>query len=215
MVPITVDNSARMDPNDLQRLLHECLNLKDDQGNPAPRAVYAVVAIVGSTEHSACDPLKDILDVRDEVNAFSIVSKRRSLTLSTQFQRKGLSFVLHADGAWGAYFATTIPEIIVQDSLRLSSEFDNNRMNLVEYNKARLNIFVPTVPLNTKTLEGIVHMRDCDSITVDPHKSGYIQYPAGGLLYRDECMRYLVTWTSPIVYCNDLQSIGVFGVKGR
>ncbi|KAJ3903671.1 pyridoxal phosphate-dependent transferase, partial [Lentinula edodes] len=176
VISVTVDNSARMDPNDLRRLLHECLNLKDAQGNPAPRAVYAVVAIVGSTEHGACDPLKDILDVRDE------------------FRRKGLSFVLHADGAWGAYFATTIPEII--------------------YDKARLDIFVPTVPLNTKTLESIVRMRDCDSITVDPHKSGYIQYPAGGLLYRDERMRYLVTWTSPIVYRNDLQSIGVFGVEG-
>ncbi|KAF8824088.1 hypothetical protein HHX47_DHR9000097 [Lentinula edodes] len=196
VVPVKVDNSARMDPNDLRRLLHEGLNLKDAQGNPAPRAVYAVVAIVGSTEHGACDPIKDILDIRDE------------------FRKKGLSFVLHGDGAWGTYFATAIPEVIVQESISLSSQWSHTSMKIGEYNKARHDVFVPTVPLKTKTLESIVHMRYCDSITVDPHKSGYLQYPAGGLLYRDQRMRYLVTWTSPIVYRNDLQSIGVFGVEG-
>ncbi|KAJ4485314.1 pyridoxal phosphate-dependent transferase [Lentinula aciculospora] len=196
VIPVKVDDSARMDPNDLRRLLHECLNLKDAQGNAAPRAVYAVVAIIGSTEHGACDPVKDILDIREE------------------FRKKGLSFVLHADGAWGTYFATAIPEIVVQQSISLSSEWSHTSMKLGDYNKARHDVFVPTVPLKTKTLESITHMRHCDSITVDPHKSGYIQYPAGGLLYRDQRMRYLVTWTSPIVYRNDLQSIGVFGVEG-
>ncbi|KAJ3785409.1 pyridoxal phosphate-dependent transferase [Lentinula aff. detonsa] len=196
VIPVKVDDSARMDPNDLRRLLQECLDQKDAQGNPAPRAVYTVVAIVGSTEHGACDPVKDILDVREE------------------FRKKGLSFVLHADGAWGTYFATAIPEIVIQKSISLSSQWSHTSMKLGEYNKARHDVYVPTVPLKTKTLESITHMRHCDSITVDPHKSGYLQYPAGGLLYRDERMRYLVTWTSPIVYRNDLQSIGVFGVEG-
>ncbi|KAJ3967966.1 pyridoxal phosphate-dependent transferase [Lentinula raphanica] len=196
VIPVKVDEAARMEPNDLRRLLQECLDQKDAQGNPAPRAVYAVVAIVGSTEHGACDPVKDILDVREE------------------FRRKGLSFVLHADGAWGTYFATAIPEVVIQRSITLSHTWSSTDMKLGEYNKARHDVFVPTVPLKTKTLESIAHMRHCDSITVDPHKSGYIQYPAGGLLYRDERMRYLVTWTSPIVYRNDLQSIGVFGVEG-
>jgi len=48
-----------MDPADLRRRLQECLDNKI--------AVFAVVAIIGSTEHGACDPLKDIIDIRDEV----------------------------------------------------------------------------------------------------------------------------------------------------
>lgn len=75
--------------------------------------------------------------------------------------------------------------------------------------------FVPTLPLKPKTIQSLVHLRYCDSITVDPHKSGYIQYPAGGLLYRDQRMRFLITWTSPIVYRDDKGSIGVYGVEGR
>lgn len=50
------------------------------------------------------------------------------------------------------------------------------------------------------------------------HRSGYCPYPAGGLCYRDGRMRYLVTWTSPVIFreadANKGESIGVYGVEG-
>ncbi|KAH8099827.1 pyridoxal phosphate-dependent transferase [Cristinia sonorae] len=189
VIPVAVDNSARMDPQDLRSKLRACLDAKDAQGNAAPRAVYAVVAIIGSTEHGACDPLKDIVDIREE------------------FRKEGLSFVIHADGAWGTYFTSTIPDTEMY--------IDHSATSLEEAsNKSDESDFVPTVTLKPKTKESLLHLRHCDSVTVDPHKSGFIQYPAGGLLYRDQRMRYLVTWTSPIVYRNDPESIGVYGVEG-
>ncbi|KAH8099816.1 pyridoxal phosphate-dependent transferase [Cristinia sonorae] len=184
MIGVKVDNSARMAYEDLRTQLQTCLD--------ANRAVYAVVAIIGSTEHGACDPLKEIIDIRKE------------------FCKKGLSFVLHADGAWGTYFATMIPKPVKARCLELAM----SNLPWDEYHKNRHSNFVPTLPLKTKTIESVTLLQCCDSITVDPHKSGYIQYPAGGLLYRDQRMRYQVTWTSPIVYRNDLESIGVFGVEG-
>lgn len=47
-------------------------------------------------------------------------------------------------------------------------------------------------------------------------RSGYVNYPAGGLCYRDERMKYLITWTSPIVYHagDEEGSMGVYGVEG-
>jgi glutamate/tyrosine decarboxylase-like PLP-dependent enzyme len=47
-------------------------------------------------------------------------------------------------------------------------------------------------------------------------RSGYVNYPAGGLCYRDERLKDLITWTSPIVFHEDdaLESIGVYGVEG-
>ncbi|KAL0947752.1 hypothetical protein HGRIS_013830 [Hohenbuehelia grisea] len=186
MIPVPVDESARMVPESLRKCLQECLD--------AQRAVYAVVAIIGSTEHGACDPLKDILDIREE------------------FQKKGMSFVVHADGAWGTYFAAAIPQDVVKRVLRLSRK---SKTSSEMYSHALHDNFVPTLPLKPKTIESIVHMRFCDSITVDPHKSGYIQYPAGGLLYADGRMRFLVTWKSPIVYRQgEAESIGVYGVEG-
>ena len=58
-------------------------------------------------------------------------------------------------------------------------------------------------------------MRYADSITVDPHKSGYILYPSGGLCYRDGRMRFLLTWTAPVLSRGSVTSIGIYGVEGR
>ena len=43
--------------------------------------VYAVVAVIGTTEEGAVDPLDKVIELRDE------------------FKEKGLSFVVHADAA--------------------------------------------------------------------------------------------------------------------
>jgi glutamate/tyrosine decarboxylase-like PLP-dependent enzyme len=103
--------------------------------------------------------------------------------------------VLHADGAWGTYFHTTL------------HEDPNDHRGTID--------FVPSIALKEETQASLRHLRECDSVTVDPHKSGYIQYPAGGLLYRDERMRYLVTWTSPVVNRAGEESIGIYGIEGR
>lgn len=63
-----------MDPAALEKLLEERLQRR--------QAVYAVVAIIGTTEHSCVDPIDRIVALREK------------------FQKKGLSFVIHADAAW-------------------------------------------------------------------------------------------------------------------
>jgi len=76
--------------------------------------------------------------------------------------------------------------------------------------------FVPKFALRKHTEAQLHALKFADSITIDPHKSGYIPYPAGALCYRDERMRYLITWTAP--YLSDgktADSIGVFGIEGR
>ncbi|QRV81994.1 Pyridoxal-dependent decarboxylase conserved domain [Ceratobasidium sp. AG-Ba] len=87
IINIPVDNYARMDATALDGLLKECLDNK--------RAIYVVVSIMGSTDHGAVDPLADVVILREK------------------YQRLGLSFALHADCAWGGYFASTLHEEIV------------------------------------------------------------------------------------------------------
>ncbi|KAF4501132.1 L-tyrosine decarboxylase [Fusarium agapanthi] len=48
------------------------------------------VVIIGSTEHGACDPLRQVVELREG------------------FQTRGLSFAIHADAAWGGYFSSMI-----------------------------------------------------------------------------------------------------------
>lgn len=63
MIDVNVDDGARIDVDDLKTKLKGCLENK--------RAVYAVVAIIGSTEHGACDPLDEIVSLRGSTDVGS------------------------------------------------------------------------------------------------------------------------------------------------
>ena len=180
LIPVPVDDAAHMDIDKLDELLTKCVEKK--------QAVYAVVAIMGSTEHGACDPLHDIVELRKKYE-----------------RDHGLSFVIHADAAWGGYFRS----MLVKPPL--SSDNARRRQGLGE----ERDTFVPKLALNPYTEKHLYSLKDCDSITIDPHKSGYILYPAGGLCYRDQRLRYLVTWSSPVIHRPNEDSIGVYGVEGR
>lgn len=178
-----VDDQARMDAGALRGMLEDALTKQ--------QAIYSVVAIIGSTEHGAVDPLVSVLKLRQE------------------FEKKGLSFVVHCDAAWGGYFASCIrdTEIMREDN------FTGIPVRTMGFAEAD-NGFVPTMALTPYTQKQLAWFGRADSITIDPHKSGYCPYPAGGLCYRDSRMRYLVTWTSPVVYRGEVESIGVYGVEG-
>ncbi|CAG8599100.1 46_t:CDS:10, partial [Diversispora eburnea] len=179
LLSVPVDNAARMDVKKLDKLLLECVNKK--------QAVYAVVAIMGSTEHGACDPLDDIVKLREKYE-----------------RNYGLSFVIHADAAWGGYFRS----ILVKPPP--GPDYTRRRKGLEQERDS----FIPLLALNPYTKKHLDSLKHSDSITIDPHKSGYIPYPAGGLCYRDQRMRYLNTWTSPVVFRTNELSIGVYGVEG-
>ncbi|KAF9872470.1 pyridoxal-dependent decarboxylase domain protein [Colletotrichum karsti] len=177
VVGIPVDLGARLDLEKLKERLQKSLEEK--------QPVFAVVAIMGSTEEGAVDPLSGVLALRK------------------QFQAKGLSFLVHADAAWGGYFCSMLPkDYRPGDVINLPTEM------------GAADGFVPDASLRAETQEDLYAMRFADSITVDPHKSGYIPYPAGGLCYRDGRMRFLVTWTSPYLSRGSVTSIGIYGVEG-
>lgn len=183
VIGIEVDDGARIDLTDLANHLQKCVDNE--------QAVYAVVAIIGSTEEGAVDRLSHILSMRQ------------------RFQAEGLSFLVHADAAWGGYFATMLP----RDLMDMPSEHGMALPS--EGVDAGPEGFVPDLSLKVETQEDLMALRYADSITVDPHKAGYIPYPAGSLVYRDGRIRHMVTWTSPVISRGSVTSIGVYGVEGR
>ena len=110
-----VDDNARMDIGVLRTKLQECLDAK--------RAVYAVVAVIGSTEEGAVDPLDKILELRDE------------------FLHKGLSFIVHADAAWGGYYASMLREPLKMPRMPEMPEMPRvPRMPLVRNQNEEVNL---------------------------------------------------------------------------
>ncbi|KAH9080388.1 pyridoxal phosphate-dependent transferase [Lactarius deliciosus] len=145
----------------LDTLLADCVKHR--------QAVYAIVVIMGTTEHGSVDPLSRILALR------------------RKYQQQGLSFLIHADAAWGGYFRSMlVPNPGLTGS---ESHLDDPT-------------FYATLPY-------------ADSVTLDPHKSGYTPYPAGALCYQDGRLRYMVTWNSPVIGFEDESlKMGVYGVEG-
>ncbi|KAH9946373.1 PLP-dependent transferase [Epithele typhae] len=177
---VPVDTNARMNISSLRTLLQECLDTK--------RAVYSIVAVIGSTEEGAVDPLDEMVKLRDE------------------FAAKGLSFIVHADAAWGGYFASMIrdePPLAGHEPMEGTPREDPPRE------------FVPSMTMRRSSITQFEALCGADSITIDPHKAGYVPYPAGGLCYKDGRMRYLLTWSAPYLAQNtEGESIGIYGIEG-
>ncbi|KAF8271959.1 pyridoxal phosphate-dependent transferase [Lactarius quietus] len=170
MIRIPVDEQARIDCEALDTLLAECVKQR--------QAVYAIVVIMGTTEHGSVDPLSKILALRQK------------------YRQHGLSFLIHADAAWGGYFTSMLaPNPGLTGS---ESPLDD-----------------PTLFVNTHTINELRHLRHADSVTLDPHKSGYTPFPAGALCYQDGRLRYMVTWNSPVIGFEDESlKMGVYGIEG-
>ncbi|MEZ6041703.1 MAG: pyridoxal-dependent decarboxylase [Planctomycetaceae bacterium] len=185
VIDIWVDPMARMDLDRLRQTLNSCLNSRTP--------VILTVAVMGSTEESAVDPLKRILEIREE------------------FRAKGLEFNIHGDAAWGGYLIST-----------LRKDFDEPTFQFSEMDEVTppvpLEPFLSddsSVHLSAHTKTNMKCIRYCDSVTVDPHKCGYIQYPAGAILYRNTDLKNLVTFGAPVIgVAGSAPSVGQFGLEG-
>jgi glutamate/tyrosine decarboxylase-like PLP-dependent enzyme len=173
--PVAVDLDGRMRMAELRKLLERAM--------AEQRPVAQVVAVMGTTGEGAVDPLRDLVEMREE------------------YQERGLSYAIHADAAWGGYFAS-----MLRPPSHNALEDPDQRM---AFDPA------PIEALSDHATKHLMALADADSITVDPHKSGFIPYPAGCLCYRDQRMLGLIAVTSPVVFHGGkAPTVGVYGVEG-
>ena len=95
-------------------------------------------------------------------------------------QELGITFHVHSDAAYGGYVAS------------VTRRGDGTRRPADEI-RLTTGIDWPTNEL----VRAIDALEGADSVTIDPHKLGYIPYPAGALLVRDRRARELVAIDPP------------------
>ena len=121
------------------------------------------------------------------------------VAMRDEFQQMGLNFVIHVDGAWGGYFKS----MLCADERGLLGD------------PADIIDRYPLLTLSEHFRRHFAALNRVDSITLDPHKSGFIPYPAGGLCYRNRDMRNLIAYAAPVVTHGDIdKSVGSFGIEG-
>ena len=162
-----VDHDARLDLEQVETTLDILLRRRIP--------LLAVVAVIGSTEESAVDPLAGLLALRE------------------RYRARGINFAVHADAAWGGYFRTM---------LRDEHERDCRKQ-------------IPAAAMSPYVQAQYAALGQADSITVDPHKAGYIPYPAGALCYRNAAIRDAISLRAPVVFHSQAEpTVGVYGIEG-
>jgi len=96
----------------------------------------------------------------------------------------GMGFWLHADAAWGGY------------AVSITRAEDGSRRT---YGSA-LRDFAPEVWPDEGVYRALSAVDRADSVTIDPHKLGFIPYPAGAIAVRDGRGRELLAVEAPYLF---------------
>ena len=136
--------------------------------------ILGVVAVAGTTEVGAVDALDEIVALREELES-----------------ERGVGFYLHLDAAYGGYaraiFLDEDGEYL--DLERMKSELDRT---------GALPLDVPWP--SRSTYNAYSATPQVDSITVDPHKLGYVPYAAGGIVMKDRRVLDMVSYFASYVF---------------
>ncbi len=95
-------------------------------------------------------------------------------------QELGVTFHVHSDACYGGYAAS------------LTRQADGRRRSAADIRQA-LGESWPS----DEWVRSIEALQEADSVTIDPHKMGYIPYPAGAILLKDRRARELVAVDPP------------------
>lgn len=107
----------------------------------------------------------------------------------------GLGFHLHADAAWGGYAAA------------VTRGADGERRSYAD----ALADYAPEVWPEEGVYRALVALENTDSVTIDPHKLGFVPYPAGAVSFRDRRVRELVAVEAPYIFHRGASEWGYIG----
>ena len=135
--------------------------------------ILAVIGVVGTTEEGAIDEIHEIVQLRDS------------------YAEQGVCFYFHIDAAYGGYAR----------SLFLDDE--DHFLSYKELNQEHAHQGVlhnDTDWLTLDVYKAFNAMPEADSITVDPHKLGYIPYAAGAIVARDRRIIDIISYFAAYVF---------------
>lgn len=136
--------------------------------------ILGVIGVVGTTEEGQIDRIHEIVKLREA------------------FAKKGIYFYIHVDAAFGGYarsiFLDEENNFIPFDKLR--EHFQSGKIFQSDGNSW----------LTKEIYDSFKAISEAESVTIDPHKMGYVPYSAGGIAIRDIRMRELISYFATYVF---------------
>ncbi|MCT4340106.1 tyrosine decarboxylase [Enterococcus durans] len=145
--------------------------------------ILGVVAVVGTTEEGQVDSVDKIVELREKLRG------------------EGIYFYLHVDAAYGGYarslFLNEAGEFVPYESL---TEFFEEHQ-----------VFHHQVKIDKSVYDGFKAITEADSVTIDPHKMGYVPYAAGGIVIKHKNMRNIISYFAPYVFEKSVKAPDMLG----
>ncbi|MCM3341883.1 tyrosine decarboxylase [Paenibacillus sp. MER TA 81-3] len=135
--------------------------------------VLGVVGVIGTTEEGQVDRIDKMVELREKL------------------AKEGIYFYIHVDAAYGGYARAIFLD-------------ENNEF--IDYDKIdevyeKYNIFTEKNEWLTKDIySSFKAMNQAETITIDPHKMGYIPYSAGAIVIKDSRMRDAISYFATYVF---------------
>ncbi|XP_021377299.1 uncharacterized protein LOC110465666 [Mizuhopecten yessoensis] len=112
------------------------------------------------------------------------------LQLRMELRNKGMNFAILVDAAFGGYFVSMLKRDTKEDSSPL-----------------------PNFPMSEYTRQQFHSLANVDTVTIDPHKTGYCPYPAGALCYRNGNMNTFIGSVTDMLPIDKDKPINCFGLE--
>jgi glutamate/tyrosine decarboxylase-like PLP-dependent enzyme len=106
----------------------------------------------------------------------------RVVAARATWRAKGLGFGVHVDGAWGGYLAS------------MFRRPDGGLVPRAEV-RARFQHFP-----SQEVYDSVAALAEADSVTIDPHKLGYLPFGTGAVVYRDQRVTEFVVQDAAYVF---------------
>jgi glutamate/tyrosine decarboxylase-like PLP-dependent enzyme len=120
--------------------------------------------------------------------------------LRSKFADLGLNYYIHVDAAWGGYLTSIFRQ-------------PNGEMVPIEEIKQELDYF-PSISV----YQAFESLKQTDSITIDPHKQGYLPFGTGGFIAKNRDIVRLLSTSADYVFSEsenpDFLQIGQYILEG-
>lgn len=135
--------------------------------------ILGVVAVLGSTEEGAVDELDKLVELRRE------------------YSKQNVWFYIHVDAAYGGYVRTAFlgPSFEILDYDQVINHFRTDK-------SFNYQVEWPSI----ETYNAFKATSEVDSITVDPHKLGYVPYSAGAVMFSDKRILDTISYFAAYVF---------------
>ncbi|WP_442603974.1 tyrosine decarboxylase [Paenibacillus sp. KN14-4R] len=187
IIGIGLDNVVAIDVDSTYHMDIEKLEATIRQLTADNIPILGVVGVVGSTEEGQIDHIHKIVELREKL------------------EKEGIYYYIHVDAAYGGY-----ARAIFLDENDEFIAFDK-----IDEVYKKHNIFTDMNLKNEWLTEDIYNafkaMSQVETITIDPHKMGYIPYSAGAIVIKDSRMRDAISYFATYVFEKDADIPALLG----